>query len=56
MKLTHWIDFEESKAQEDIIDVTCPATGNIIASVPIASIQTVDAAVASAYRAFQLWR
>ena len=43
-------------SSQNWIDVTDPATQNVIASVPCATSQEVDQAVASAQAAFELWK
>jgi malonate-semialdehyde dehydrogenase (acetylating)/methylmalonate-semialdehyde dehydrogenase len=56
---THWIDggnwAHEDQQYEQYLDVTDPALGHVITRTPIADQATVDAAVASARRAYTTW-
>jgi len=53
----HVIDHEVVRpAANPLLDVYDPATGRVIAQIPDAGPQEVDAAVASARRAFEGWR
>ena len=55
--ITHWIDGASSpSASGRTSPVYNPATGEVQAEVALASIDEVDAAVASALTAFQSWR
>ncbi len=55
--ITHWIDGASSPSESGRTSpVYNPATGEVQAEVALASVDEVDAAVASALAAFQSWR
>ncbi|MGZ4588947.1 MAG: aldehyde dehydrogenase family protein, partial [Mycobacteriaceae bacterium] len=51
----HVINGERRAGSGERIDVTNPATGEVIASIPAGTAQDVDDAVAAARRAFGSW-
>jgi aldehyde dehydrogenase (NAD+) len=51
----HVIDGERRAGSGERIDVTNPATGEVIASIPAGTVQDVDDAVTAARRAFGSW-
>lgn len=53
--LSHWIDNQAFTTAEPVLEDINPANGEILASVPLASQETVDKAVASAVKAQQHW-
>ena len=56
-QITHWINGElDSQKPERTSEVFNPATGKVTASVALASVATVDRAVAAATSAFSEWR
>ena len=55
--LRHWVDGKVWQGTSDRAgDVFDPATGKVVARVPLASTADVDAAVDAAARAFPEWR
>lgn len=55
--LKNYIDGDWVASQSDeVLDVTNPATGEVIARVPMATAEEVDEAVKSARQAFEEWR
>ncbi|ROO86639.1 aldehyde dehydrogenase (NAD+) [Actinocorallia herbida] len=52
---SHWIDGKAVPASGDLIDVTDPATGKVIAQVPAGTAADVDTAVEAALAAFPAW-
>ena len=56
-QITHWINGElDSQKPERTSEVFNPATGKVTGSVALASVATVDRAVAAATSAFSEWR
>lgn len=53
----HWIEGEEARFEgEAVADVRSPWTGGVVGSVPVGGDASVDAALASASRAYRTWR
>jgi len=56
-KLKNYIDGEWVESQSDeVLDVGNPATGEVIAQVPLSTVEEVNRAVSAAAEAFQEWR
>ncbi len=56
-KLKNYIDGEWLASQSDeVLDVGNPATGEVIAQVPLSTVEEVNRAVSAAAEAFQEWR
>jgi malonate-semialdehyde dehydrogenase (acetylating)/methylmalonate-semialdehyde dehydrogenase len=56
-KLRNYVDGEWAASQSDVVlDVDNPATGEVIAQVPLSTTEEVNRAVSAAAEAFQEWR
>jgi len=56
LNIKNFIDGEWAESEGQIKDIANPATGKVIARVPISTQDDIDAAVASAQEAFPDWR
>ncbi|HEY8685418.1 MAG TPA: aldehyde dehydrogenase family protein, partial [Chloroflexota bacterium] len=55
--LTNYVDGQwVPSTSDELLAVTNPATGDIVANVPMSTPEEVDAAVNSAHRAFRTWQ
>jgi malonate-semialdehyde dehydrogenase (acetylating)/methylmalonate-semialdehyde dehydrogenase len=56
LEIKNYIDGEWVESEGEVKDVINPATGRVIATVPISTREEIDAAVAAAKEAFPDWR